>query len=130
MSRPYKEQLTIENLTEERDELAKKIMSGRYEWSDVKNFLQVVDSLKEFNVDSSESYSLRAAVKVIDPRWYDLRIDGIGAAVTELKTGRRGIVESIEETSPDWIEPLVRWSDGELSRARSRLLLSAEVDDE
>lgn len=42
---------------------------------------------------------------------YDVFEHGIGARVKDPVSNRRGVVMDIIETSPEWIDPVVKWGD-------------------
>lgn len=122
MSRPYNEQNTIEDLVSYRKVLIDSILSGDLNPETAIELNRVNVRLNEFSVDVGSLNDSRAAVKEVSDR-YDVRVHGIGVRVTELNSGRTGVVESVRETAAEWIEPIVRWDDGELSRARWELIL-------
>lgn len=42
---------------------------------------------------------------------YDVFIHGIGSRVKDPVSARRGVVTDIVESSPEWIDPVVKWDD-------------------
>ena len=62
------------------------------------------------------------------PIRYDIFNHKTGVRVVEVKTGRRGIVYRIDETAPEWIQPLILWdfepgNSSEMSYAKGPLVL-------
>lgn len=61
------------------------------------------------------------------PARYNVFAHGKGTKVIGSKSGKRGEVLEVKETAYEWIEPLIKWDDGEVSFAREELYLREEA---
>lgn len=86
------------------------------------------EAIKSYLTERSKPMSVELTRSSDQGIRFDYTKHGIGARVVELKSGRRGEVVDLRETSYEVIEPFIRWdSENEISRASGVLLLEDSV---
>ena len=57
---------------------------------------------------------------------YDIFTHKTGVRIVGADSGRRGLVIEIKETRPEWIEPIIKWDDGKVSKVQNESIYLEE----